>query len=78
MATHEFDRGSIIIFTSIPFTVVFAVCSMVRGDDAHFPSMFDRLMYIVSISSDPFCDAFSFLDDLDVGEEDEEQITDFV
>ena len=54
MATDEFDRWSMSIFTSSPFTFAFAVCNMVRGDDA-LPSMFDKLTYIVSY--DPFCDA---------------------
>ena len=58
MATDEFDPWSMSIFTSSPFTFAFAVCNMVRGDDA-LPSMFDKLMYIVSVSSDPFWDAFS-------------------
>ena len=56
MATDEFDPWSMSIFTSSPFTFLLAVCNMVRGDDA-LPSMFDKLMYIVSVSSDPVCDA---------------------
>ena len=56
MATDEFDPWSMSIFTSSHFTFALAVCNMVRGDDA-LPSMFDKLMYIVSVSSDSFCDA---------------------
>ena len=59
VATDEFDPWSMSIFTSSPFTFVLAVCHMVRRDDA-LPSMFDKLMYIVSVSSDSFCDASSF------------------
>ena len=56
MASDEFDPWSMSIFTSSRFTFALAVCNMVRGDDA-LPSMFDKLMYIVLVSSDPVCDA---------------------